>query len=788
MQALDNLKIGSRLVCGFGAAALIVVLETGFAFSPAGGSRTSVLTASLVGVLLIIALGVLVGRSLTAPLAALKRTAKGLSMGHLSQRSGLDRKDEFGDLSRALDGLAEDLQTRVVGTLRHLAAGELGAPLRAQDAQDELTPALAEAAAALQSLCAEARHLVGEATEGRLATRADLSRGQGEYRQLLQGLNEIMEALASPLGAAQTLLARLAVNDCTNRMTGTYRGDFQAFADSINGVRDRMLGAQSLFVWMAEGDLKQVGGFRQIGRRSEQDRLLPASLAMADSLEGLERQILLMVKAAVNGDLTLRGDEAAFHGIYQEIIKGLNQLMAATEAPVKEVMATLERLTLNDSKVRVTKDYSGVWNDLKQDLNRVATQTQVIAELTEAVAKGDISRLESLRAIGRRCEDDRLMPAFIMMMEALKRLIDETTLLSQAAADGNLATRADATHHHGEFRKIVEGINGTLDRVMGPINEVRQVMAAVENGDLSVRIVPEYQGDFQALRSAVNNTIAKLGTTISDVLEASQNMVAASEQVSATAQSLSQSASEQAASVEQTSAAMEEMSASITQNNDNAKITGEIAKKTSRETAEGGQAVHDTVTAMQEIARKIAIVDDIAYQTNLLALNAAIEAGRAGEHGKGFAVVAAEVRKLAERSQVAAEEISQLASHSVGLAERAGTLLGAIVPSIQKTADLVEEITAASGEQSSGIGQIGSAINTISQAVQQNAAASEELASTSEEVNAQAMELQTMMTFFTLATSPQQRGGAQRRPVPKILPKPARIQGAKPVPADFTSF
>jgi methyl-accepting chemotaxis protein len=240
----------------------------------------------------------------------------------------------------------------------------------------------------------------------------------------------------------------------------------------------------------------------------------------------------------------------------------------------------------------------------------------------------------------------------------------------------------------------------------------------------------------------------KLARTIDDVFEASCNLVAASEQLSATAQTLSQGASEQAASVEETSASMEEMSASISQNNENAKVTGDIATRNAMDTQEGGSAVQETVTAMKLIAHKISIVDDIAYQTNLLALNAAIEAGRAGEHGKGFAVVAAEVRKLAERSQVAAEEISQLATSSVGLAEKAGTLLGTIVPSIRKTADLVQEISAASSEQNAGVGQINGAINQISQAIQQNAAAAEELASTSEELNAQALELQAMMAAF----------------------------------------
>jgi methyl-accepting chemotaxis protein len=1109
MQAIDNLKIGARLALGFAAAALIVLLEAGLAYPLAGNARASVMTAALVGALLILVLGILLVRSLTAPLAALQRTVRELSMGHLGQRVGLDRKDELGDLGRALDGLAEELRVRVAGTLRRIAAGDLGSQLQARDAQDELATPLDQVTAALQSLCAEALRLAREAAEGHLAARADASRHQGQFGRVVQGLNEILEAVAVPMGAAQAVLARLEVNDYTHRMDGAFRGDFQTFAGSVNGVREQLLGVESVFTWMAEGDLKQMAGLRKLGRRSEQDQILPAALAMADGVEGLERQILLMVKGALDGDLTLRGDEAAFRGTYQEIIRGMNQLMAATAAPVNEVMATLERLTINDSKVRITRDYKGIWKDLKEALNRMAGQTLAItelteaiaqgdisrldalraigrrcdddrmlpafirmmealkrlidettllsqaavdgqlttradvtrhqgefgkvvqglnatmeavatplgaaqavlarlavndytnamtgafrgdfqtfadglnavrdrllgvqnvflwmaagdlkqaseirkigrrsdqdqimpaalatadameglerqillmvkgaldgdltlrgdeaafrgtyqevikgmnqlmattaapvnevmatlgrlvlndskvrmtreykgiwndlkealnrmagqstatAELTEAVARGDISRLDALRAIGRRCEDDRLMPAFIMMMEALKRLIDETATLSQAAVDGNLATRADVTRHQGEFGKIVQGINGTLDRVLGPINEVRQVMAAVAQGDLSTRIVPEYRGDFQALRNAVNNTvnglnvtvdnlvrvleaaargdltdrvsvdlpgafnrmkeaanttIDKLAATIANVLEASRNMVAASEQVSATAQALSQGASEQSASVEETSASMEQMTASIAQNNENAKVTGEIAKKTARETVEGGQAVRETVTAMQQIARKIAIIDEIAYQTNLLALNAAIEAGRAGEHGKGFAVVAAEVRKLAERSQVAAEEISQLASHSVGLAERAGTLLEAIVPSIQKTADLVEEITAASEEQSSGMGQVGTAMSHISQAVQQNAAASEELASTSEEVNAQSMELQSLMAFFTLAEAAEQRAAPARRPAPRVprpavaLPRRQLAPGTPPNASDFSRF
>jgi methyl-accepting chemotaxis protein len=283
-----------------------------------------------------------------------------------------------------------------------------------------------------------------------------------------------------------------------------------------------------------------------------------------------------------------------------------------------------------------------------------------------------------------------------------------------------------------------------------PISAAVGVANQLAEGDLNARIEVTSKDETGLLLAAMKNMVEKLSQIIAEVRSAADNLSSASEEVSATAQSLSQASSEQAASVEETSASVEQMSASINQNTENAKVTDGMATKSSQEAVEGGEAVKETVTAMKSIAEKIGIIDDIAYQTNLLALNAAIEAARAGEHGKGFAVVAAEVRKLAERSQVAAQEIGEVAKGSVGLAEKAGRLLDEMVPSIKKTSDLVQEITAASEEQSAGVAQINTAMAQLNQITQQNASSSEELAATAEEMSSQAEQLQQTMSFFTV--------------------------------------
>jgi methyl-accepting chemotaxis protein len=303
-----------------------------------------------------------------------------------------------------------------------------------------------------------------------------------------------------------------------------------------------------------------------------------------------------------------------------------------------------------------------------------------------------------------------------------------------------------------EIGKLMESFGNMIDTT----REQAKITEMLSNGDLTYNVKIKSEKD--VLGKSLYNMVEKLKEVVESVKVASENVASGSQELSANSEQMSQGATEQAAAAEEASSSMEQMTSNIKQNADNAQQTEKIALKSSEDAKEGGKAVIETADAMKEIAGKISIIEEIARQTNLLALNAAIEAARAGEHGKGFAVVASEVRKLAERSQTAAAEINKLSASSIKVAEKAGELLTKIVPDIQRTSELVQEITASSNEQNSGAEQINSAIQQLNQVIQQNASASEEMASTAEELTSQSEQLLDTMAFFKVDDKHNQTG------------------------------
>jgi methyl-accepting chemotaxis protein len=295
-----------------------------------------------------------------------------------------------------------------------------------------------------------------------------------------------------------------------------------------------------------------------------------------------------------------------------------------------------------------------------------------------------------------------------------------------------------------------------------PIMRVVGAAEQIARGDLQESVSVDRRDEVGKLQAAMRSMSEKLVEVIAEVRSGADAVTSAATLVSSTSQGLAQGTSEQAASVEETTASLEQISASITQNAQNSLQSEQLAKKGARDVEESSKAVKETLEAMNLIAGKISVIEEIAYQTNLLALNAAIEAARAGEHGRGFAVVAMEVRRLAERSQLAAKEISGLASSSVSVAARSGELLSDLVHSIQRTAELVQEVAAASTEQSTGIQQVYKAMTQVDQVTQRNASSTESLASTAEELAAQSETLQSLVAFFRLHQGDKHRSQPSR--------------------------
>ena len=405
-----------------------------------------------------------------------------------------------------------------------------------------------------------------------------------------------------------------------------------------------------------------------------------------------------------------------------------------------------------------------------------ASERDLMSQLAnqKPVAFASIDKLVEFDTQGKEAEalaelNAVTSPQMAKLNEILRNLADEEDRLNDVAGQ-----EASAQGAAMRWQMIIGATVGIVLSVVIALLVIRSILNTLGADPAVVKDIVERvaQGDFTvqidlrpndrtSLLASLSAMVGQQREVLSEIRLMSSNLFSASEQLSSTATGLASGAAQQAASVEETSASIEEMSATINQNTDNAKVADGIASKTAGGANDTGKAVDNMVHAMKEIAGRITMIDDIANKTDLLAINAAIEAARAGEHGKGFATVAVEVRKLAERSQVAAREIGELASRSVGTAEKAGSQLTEMLPGIDQTATLVQEIAAGSREQATGIRQINQAMTQISQTMQNAAASSEELSATAEEVSASASQLQNLLEQFNLGNGGRARNAAK---------------------------
>jgi methyl-accepting chemotaxis protein len=559
-----------------------------------------------------------------------------------------------------------------------------------------------------QAAILEVRRLAQAMKNGDYADRANPQAVTGDAREILLAVNALLDEGLQPVRALGESLRFMSVEhdrgDIDVQMPiAQFKGELATMAGDVNSLVNSHIVAKkkAMACVRAFGD----GDFEAVlepfpGKKAFINETVETLRA---SLKGLIAEMNHMSDEHDRGDIDVFVPVEKFQGDFAVMARGVNAMVAGHIAVKKKAMACIEEFG------------DGNFNaPLEQFPGKKAFINDTV---------------ETLRG-------------------NLTAIIVEIQRLIAASMAGELSRRGEPGRFVGDFAQLVTGINGMLDAILLPIAEGNRVLEKVSGGDLTERVEIECEGDHRRMRDAINGLVDSLTKFAGDVSSAADQVAAGSQELSASADQMSQGTTEQASAAEQASASMEEMASNIKQNADNAAQTEKIARQSASDAETSGQAVNKAVEAMQTIADRIAIVQEIARQTDLLALNAAVEAARAGEYGRGFAVVASEVRKLAERSQSAATEISAVSSDTVKAARSAGEMLTTLVPNIRKTAELVFEISAACREQDIGASQVNEAIQQLDKVIQQNASAAEQMSATSEELAAQAEELQSSMAYF----------------------------------------